>query len=77
MPGQDEDPVVVGDDGRLGDERVLPRPVVVGHGVAEGDALHADLLSPEVDKGDVVTNGHIRSQQVTFGHSWQHLVTEN
>ena len=64
MPGKDEDPVVVGDDGRLGDERVLPRPVVVGHGVAEGDALHADLLSPEVD-------------MVTFGHSWQHLVTKN
>ena len=48
-PGQDENPVVVGDDGRLGDEGVLPSPVVVRHRVAEGDALHTHLLTPGLD----------------------------
>ena len=44
-PGQDQYPVVVGHDGALWDVRVLPGPVVVGHGVAEGDALKPHVLA--------------------------------
>ena len=42
---QDQHAVVVGDDGSLGDLGVEPGPVVVGHGISEGDALQPDVLA--------------------------------
>lgn len=42
---QNEHPVVIGDDGLAREVRVLARPVVVRNGVAEDDALQADVLA--------------------------------